>query len=173
MVRSTYPDIEIPTQNVYDYLFGSLTDSDMALPALIDGTTGATMTFGEMLGQINAFAGALAARGVNTDTTIGLLCPNAPAFAVVFHGMLRSGAVVTTINSLYTAEEIANQLKDSKATWLFTVSALLPGAEAAAKEVGIDADHLVVLDGVEGHPSLKELIMEQKPAPDVSFDPAT
>ena len=173
MTRSTFPDIEIPSDNVYDFLFGSISKEDLAEPALVDGTTGATTSFGEMIAQINAVAGALAARGVTTETTVGLLCPNAPAFAIVFHGILRAGAVVTTINSLYTAEEIANQLRDAGATWLITVSALLAGAETAAAEVGIDADHLIVLDGVDGHPSLRELLTEQAPAPTVSFDPAT
>lgn len=173
MTRSTFPDIDIPNQNIYDFLFSGLSGADLAAPALIDGTSGATTNFGEMIAQINAVAGALAARGVTTDTTIGLLCPNAPAFAIVFHGILRAGAIVTTINSLYTPDEIASQLKDAKATWLITVTPLLAGAEAAAKEVGIDADHLIVMDGAPGHPSLKDLIMEQKPAPDVSFDPAT
>ncbi|HEX4059077.1 MAG TPA: AMP-binding protein [Galbitalea sp.] len=173
MTRSTFADIEIPNQNVYDYLFGSLSKEDLAAPALVDGTNGATTSFGEMVGQINAVAGALAARGVNTETTVGLLCPNAPAFAIMFHALLRLGAIVTTINSLYTPDEIAGQLKDAGATWLVTVSPLLAGAEIAAKEVGLDADHVIVMDGVDGHPSLKELIMEQKSAPAVSFDPAT
>ena len=173
MTRSTFPDVEIPELSIYDFLFGGLTPDDLDVTALVDGTSGAKTSYGELLAQINAVAGALAARGVNTETTIGLLCPNAPAFAVVFHGILRAGAVVTTINSLYTAEEIANQLRDAGATWLFTVSPLLAGAEAAAAEVGIDADHLIVMDGVDGHPSLKDLIMEQATPPEVSFDPAT
>jgi len=173
MTRSTFPDIDIPNTSVYDFLFGDLSDEDRAATALVDGTTGVRTTFGQMLAQVDGLAGALAARGVTTETTIGLLCPNAPVFAIVFHGILRAGAVVTTINSLYTPEEIANQLRDAGATWLFTVSPLLPSAEAAAKEVGIDADHLIVIDGVDGHPSLKDLLAEQAPAPEVSFDPAT
>jgi acyl-CoA synthetase (AMP-forming)/AMP-acid ligase II len=173
MTRSTFPDIEIPNQSIYDYLFGSLDKADLDGIALIDGTTGATTTYGQLVAQVNAVAGALAARGVTTKTTIGLLCPNAPAFAIVFHGILRAGAIVTTINSLYTADEIRNQLQDAGATWLFTVSPLLAGAEAAAAEVGIDADHLIVMDGVDGHPSLLDLISEQAPAPEVDFDPAT
>ena len=173
MTRSTFPDVEIPELSIYDFLFGGLTPDDLDVTALVDGTSGAKTSYGELLAQINAVAGALAARGVNTETTIGLLCPNAPAFAVVFHGILRAGAVVTTINSLYTAEEIANQLRDAGATWLFTVSPLLAGAEAAAAEVGIDADHLIVMDGVDGHPSLKDLIMEQATPPEVSVWPTT
>ena len=173
MTRSTFPDVEIPNVSIYDFLFGSLEEADLDANALVDGTSGATTTYREMVGQVNAVAGALAARGVNSDTTVGLLCPNTPAFAIVFHAILRLGAIVTTINSLYTAEEITNQLKDAGATWLITVSPLLVGAEEAAKAVGLDGEHLIVLDGVEGHPSMRDLMMQQATPPDVSFDPAT
>jgi acyl-CoA synthetase (AMP-forming)/AMP-acid ligase II len=173
MTRSTFPDVEIPNLSVYDFLFGTLEEKDLAANALVDGTTGAATTYGEMVTQVNAVAGALAARGVDSTTTVGLLCPNSPAFAVVFHGLLRLGAIVTTINSLYTADEIESQLKDAGATWLITVSPLLAGAEAAAKGVGLDADHLIVLDGVEGHPTMRDLFAQQATPPEVSFDPAT
>ena len=102
-----------------------------------------------------------------------ILCPNVPAFATVFHGLLRAGATVTTINSLYTADEIASQLTDAGAGWLFTVSALLPAAREAAERTGIPASRLVVLDGADGHPSLGDLLAMGAPAPRVSFDPAT
>ncbi|MCU1469267.1 MAG: AMP-dependent synthetase [Glaciihabitans sp.] len=173
MTRSTFADVEIPNISVYDFLFGSLDQTELAGNALIDGTTGATTTYGELVAQINAVAGALAARGVDSTTTVGLLCPNSPAFAVVFHSLLRLGAIVTTINSLYTAEEITSQLNDAGATWLITVSPLLAGAEEAAKTVGIGADQLIVLDGAEGHPSMRDLLMQQATPPEVSFDPAT
>src|ERR1019366_8312300 len=173
MTRSTYPDIEIPNLSIYDFLFGALEKPDLDANALVDGTSGAATTYGELVAQINAVAGALAARGVDSTTTVGLLCPNSPAFAVVFHALLRLGAIVTTINSLYTAEEITNQLRDAGATWLITVSPLLAGADEAAAAVGFDADHLIVLDGVDGHPSMRDLMMQQATPPEVSFDPAT
>jgi acyl-CoA synthetase (AMP-forming)/AMP-acid ligase II len=173
MITSPFDDVEIPNQSVYDFLFGALEESDLDRVALVDGSSGAEMTYGALLSQIHAVAGALAARGATPGTVIGLLCPNAPAFAVVFHGILRAGNVVTTINSLYTAEEIGNQLKDAGATWLFTVSPLLAGATAAAEAVGIPADHLIVMDGADGHPSLRDLIAQQATPPEVSIDPAT
>lgn len=102
MFRSPTPDVEIPDVSIYDYLFASLTDDELGRIALIDPATGAETTYGALRGQVLAFAGALAARGVDTDTVLGLLCPNVPAFATVFHGALRAGATVTTVNSLYT-----------------------------------------------------------------------
>lgn len=173
MFTSAHPDVEIPDVSIYDYLFGSLTSDDAARVALIDPASGAETTYGALRAQVDAFAGALAARGVGTATVIGLLCPNVPAFATVFHGILRAGATVTTVNSLYTAGEIERQLKDAGASWLVTVSPLLPQASAAADAAGIPRDRVIVLDGAPGHPHLRDLLMEQRAAPDVSFDPAT
>ncbi|GAA3767331.1 4-coumarate--CoA ligase family protein [Microbacterium kribbense] len=172
MFTSPFPDIEIPELSVYDYLFGDLTDEDLARVALID-PSGAETTYGALKAQVDAFAGALAARGVDTDTVVGVLCPNVPAFATVLHGALRLGATVTTFNSLYTAHEIQTQIEDAGATWLVTVSPLLAHAAEAAAACGIPDDHVIVLDGAEGHPNLRELLMEQRTPPQVSFDPAT
>lgn len=179
MFTSSFPDVEIPELSVYEYLFGGLEAGDLDRVALIDPATGAETTYGALRAQVDAFAGALAARGVGTEpeeghqTVIGLLCPNVPAFATVFHGILRAGATVTTINSLYTAGEIEKQLRDAGATWLVTVSPLLPPASAAAEACGIPHERVIVLDGAPGHPNLRDLLGERAPAPEVSFDPAT
>jgi acyl-CoA synthetase (AMP-forming)/AMP-acid ligase II len=171
--HSPFPDVEIPALSVYDYLFGDLSGEDLARVALIDAATGAETTYGALKAQIDAFAGAMAARGVDENTVIGILCPNIPAFATVFHGALRLGATVTTFNSLYTAREIQKQIEDAGATWIVTVGPLLAHAAEAAAACGIADDHVIVLDGAEGHPDLRELLGEQRTPPEVSFDPAT
>lgn len=173
MFDSPFPDVAIPDLSVYDYLFGNMSQEDAARVALVDPGTGAETTYGALKAQIDAFAGALAARGVDSDTVIGLLCPNVPAFATVFHGILRLGATVTTFNSLYTAGEIQSQIEDAGATWLVTVSPLLPQAAEAATARGIPDDHLIVLDGADGHPNLRELLGEQRTPPEVSIDAAS
>ncbi|WP_166998917.1 AMP-binding protein [Paramicrobacterium fandaimingii] len=173
MFYSPFPDVEIPDLSVYDYLFGDLTNEDAARVALIDPATGAETTYGALKAQIDAFAGALAARGVDSDTVVGLLCPNVPVFATAFHGVLRLGAAVTSFNSLYTATEIESQIQDAAATWIITVSPLLAAAAEAAEARGIPADHVIVLDGADGHPNLRELLSEQRTPPVVTLDPAT
>lgn len=173
MFSSPYPDVEVPNLGIYDYLFGALAEEDLDRIAVVDGASGAETTYRALRGQIDALAGAVAAQGLGVNGVAAILCPNVPAFAAVFHGLLRAGATVTTINSLYTADEIAIQLTDAGAGWLFTVSALLPAAREAAQRTGIPASRLVVLDGADGHPSLGDLLAMGAPAPRVSFDPAT
>ncbi|KAB1655955.1 4-coumarate--CoA ligase family protein [Pseudoclavibacter chungangensis] len=173
MIDSPYPDVEIPDLTVYDYLFGDLDDADRDRPAFIAQADGAETSYASLVAQIDAFAGALAERGVGPGTVVGLLSPNVPAFVTAFHGVLRAGATATTINALFTADEIAKQLRDARATWLVTVSPLLPQGAAAAAEVGIPDERVIVLDGADGHPSLRDLLAEGRPAPEVEIDPAT
>lgn len=173
MINSPYADEVIPASSVFDFLFADLSDDDSGRTAIIDGTSGAELTFGDLKHRIEALAGGLAARGVGPGDVVALHSPNVPAFAIVFHGILRAGATATTVNALYTADDIEKQLRSSGAKTLFTVGALYPQAKAAADAVGIDAGNVIVLDGIEGHPSLRDLLAEGRPAPDVSIDPAS
>lgn len=173
MITSPLPDEVIPAQSVFDFLFGGLTPAEAERTALIDGSTGSETSYGALVQRIQLVAGALAARDVGVGEVVALHCPNVPAFAVVFHGILRSGATATTVNALYTADEIETQLRDSRAHLLVTVSALYPQAHAAAQAVGIPDSRIIVIDGYDGHESLRDLQIEGRAAPDVSFDPAT
>ncbi len=174
---SPHPEVTIPDSSVYEYLFGGIEDSDLDLPALTDAKPGTTITYRDLIGRIDLFAGALAKRGIGVGDVVGLLAPNSSAFAIAFHGILRSGATATTINALFTPNDIAKQLTDAKATMLVTIGALAPGAKQAVDQLGLAADHLIVLDGegleATGHPNAAELFGEGNSAPEVTFDPST
>ncbi len=111
-------------------------------------------------------------RGGRGDV-VGILSPNIPAFATVFHGILRAGATATTINALFTASEIAKQLRDSGAKMLVTISPMFEQAKAAADEVGLSAENLIVLDGeggqeASGHPQRDRSARPQPSGPRTS-----
>jgi acyl-CoA synthetase (AMP-forming)/AMP-acid ligase II len=173
MYRSPYPDQVIPNTSVFEFLFGALSEKDAARTAIVDGTTGAETTFGELAERSILLAGALAARGIGIGSVVALHCPNVPEFATAFHGILRSGASASTVNALYTAEEITVQLRDSGARILVTMSSIYEQAKVAADAVGLSAEAVIVLDGMDGHPSLADLLGQGAPAPDLVFDPAT
>ncbi|MBK8448155.1 MAG: AMP-binding protein [Micropruina sp.] len=164
--------LTVPDTTVYDTLFATLTPQDAGRVAIIDGSTGAELTFGDLRDRVDAFAGWLAAQGVASGDVVGMLAPNGPGFAIAFHGILRAGATASTINSLYAPSEITNQLRDAAAVALVTVSVLLPNAQQAVAELGLAAERVVVLDGVEGHPSLADVLGAGQPAPELSIDPA-
>lgn len=177
---SPFPEVDIPSASVYDYLFSGLAgpeDSALDRVALIDAKSGRQTTYREMVARIDSFAGALAARGIGVGDVVGLLAPNSSAFAVAFHGILRAGATATTVNALFTGKDIAKQLTDSKATMLVTVAALLPAAKEAAAVAGLSDEDVVVLDGAgrdtEGHPNAADLLADGTPAPQVDFAPSS
>jgi acyl-CoA synthetase (AMP-forming)/AMP-acid ligase II len=144
--HSPYRDVAVPDKSLFDYLFGDLGEAAEG-PALIEGSSGATTSYAALKQSIESLAAGLVERGLAAGEVAGILCPNIPAFATVFHGILRAGGTATTINSLATAHEIAAQLADAKASHLFTLSAFLPQADEAADSVGLAADNIVVIDG--------------------------
>ncbi|MFC6089375.1 4-coumarate--CoA ligase family protein [Saccharothrix lopnurensis] len=167
--RSPYPDVVVPDVSLHELLFADLGDRSDRV-ALVDGGTGASLTYSQLAGAVDRMAAALAARGIGKGDVVGILSPNTPYYAVVFHGVLRAGATATTINALYTADEVAHQLADAGAKMLFTVSALLPNAAPGAARAGVS--DVVLLDGAEGYPSLGELLAGDHPVPVVEIDPA-
>jgi acyl-CoA synthetase (AMP-forming)/AMP-acid ligase II len=156
-VRSPYPDVEISEVSLFDFLFTDFGER-AGEPAFIDGSSGAAITFTELEGMVVKIAAALAERGIGQGDVVAVFAPNSPYYPAVFHGILRANALVTSVNSLYTPGEIAHQLADSGAKLLFTVSPLLERATAAASEVGLPPDAVIVLDGTEGHRSLRDLL---------------
>lgn len=173
MFTSSLASVEVPVCTLFDYLFGAIEVEDRSRIALVDPTDGSETTYGELISSIEAFAGALAHRNVGVGAVVAIAAPNVPAFAVAFHGVLRAGATLTTVNALYTASEIEKQLADSKASWVITVSQLLPQITAAAAARSIPSQRIIVLDDADGFQSLIDLVRESRTAPQVQVDPST
>lgn len=153
-----FPDVRIPDAGLHEFLFTGLSPEDRHRVALTAAESGEQLTYASLVTSIDAFARELAAAGVGAGDVVALLHPNAPAFAVAFHGIIRSGAIVTTINVLATGPEIAKQLTAAKAMVLVTARAFLPQAEEAVRSAGLDKAAIVLLDGERagydhsGHP---------------------
>jgi hypothetical protein len=77
---SPFPDVIIPDISVYDYLFGDLDEADDGI-ALVDVATKTELSYGELVKRIDAFAGALAQRGMGVGDVVGLVSTNSSAFA--------------------------------------------------------------------------------------------
>jgi len=169
---SPLPDVDIPPVSLTELLFGDVSDADAGRPAMIDGLSGQTLRYGQLAGMVSTFAAALAERGIGKGDVVAIFSPNTPYYAVVFHGILAAGAVATTINSLYTPDEVAHQLRDSRAVMLVTISPFLERARAAVASGGVEVRSVVVLDGAQGHESLADLLATTASPPNVEIDPA-
>ncbi|MFB9902972.1 AMP-binding protein [Allokutzneria oryzae] len=135
-------------------------------PALVDGLTGRTIGYAELVRAVERTAAGFAAAGLRKGDVIALHSPNTIAYPVVFLAASRAGLVVTTLNVLSTVDDIVKQVRDSGARWLVTVSMLLPVATQAAERSGIE--EVLVCDTADGHRSVLELPGDA--APEIEFD---
>jgi acyl-CoA synthetase (AMP-forming)/AMP-acid ligase II len=168
-LASPYPDVEIPNLSVPEFVLAAGRERPDA-PALIDGLKGDVITHGQLAAYVDRVAANLHARGLRKGDVVAVFCPNTPWFPVVFHGIAAAGCVMSPINSLYTPDEIAFQLKDSGAKILITISLFLDRATAAAEKSPVD--EIIVLDGAEGHANLFDLLGADAPSVQVDVDPA-
>ena len=135
--RSPFPDVEIPVRPLHEHVFEHA-DRWPDKAALIDGPTGRTLTYAELRAAVRSVAAGLAARGFRKGDTFAIYSPNFPEYAVAFFGVSSAGGIVTTMNPLYTAEEVHRQLADSGARFLLTFPPALDAARRAAEGTAVE-----------------------------------
>jgi acyl-CoA synthetase (AMP-forming)/AMP-acid ligase II len=165
--RSDRPDVEVGGATVPAFVLQHAARL-AAKPALVDGPTGRTLTYGQLAGGTERVAAALAARGFGHGDVLALYSPNLPEYAVAAYGAMAAGGAVTGANPLLTAEELAGQLADSGARLLLTVPPFLERALAAAGKAGVE--EVVVFGAAPGATPFRELVAHQHPAA-VAVDP--
>jgi 4-coumarate--CoA ligase len=166
---SPLPDVEIPNVTITAHVLRKAAElADQV--AIRDAAGTSSYTYTELSNAIHSLAGGLKDRGVAPGKVVGLMAPNLPEYAVVFHGVAVAGAAVTTINPTYGAEEVMHQLKDAGASMLFTVPMF---AETALKAIaGTDVTEVVIIgDAVVGTTAMADVMGE--PIEQVPVDTAT
>jgi acyl-CoA synthetase (AMP-forming)/AMP-acid ligase II len=161
---SPLPEVEIPAVTITAHVLRraeALKDT----VAIRDTANTSTYTYGELNDAIHSLAGGLAARGIKPGKVVGLMAPNLPEYAVVFHGTAVAGAAVTTINPTYGAGEVKHQLNDAGACILFTVPMFVETALAAIE--GTDVTEIIVIgDALPGTTAMADVFgdpIEQVP----------
>ena len=107
--------------------------------ALIDDQ--GQLSYGELAGQVQRFAGGLAALGLRREERVLLLAHDSSDWVVAFLGALHAGVVPVAVNTLLPAKDVAYMLGDSRAQaaivsginvnrhliWIYTIAGLLAG----------------------------------------------
>jgi acyl-CoA synthetase (AMP-forming)/AMP-acid ligase II len=166
--RSPYDDVSIPNVSLPEFILEAARGWGDK-PALIDGPSGRTLTYAQLAGGIERVAAGLAERGFGKGDVFAIHSPNLPEYALAFHGIARSGGTITTVNPLYTVDELAFQFNDSAARYLLTIPQFLEQAKEAAARSKIE--EIFVLGEAEGATPFASLLGSQAPAPDLDLDP--
>ena len=113
-----------------------------------------TLTYAQLEAASDRVASGLIEAGVQPGDVVGLQLPNIPEFPIALHGILKAGATVVPMNTLYKSMEIAYLLADSGAKHLVTDSSSAAEAAEALGQVGGTALYVVgtIPDGVAGRP---------------------
>lgn len=137
---------------------------------------GREITLGRLLAMINACGAALWRLGVRKGDRVAIYLPNCPAFAVVYFGAMKIGAVITAISPLAVSREIEFQLKDSQARVLFAFDQYLPRVAPIEGEVNLKERISVSLAQPAGATcppgwlDFQELLTEKGSAPEADLD---
>jgi acyl-CoA synthetase (AMP-forming)/AMP-acid ligase II len=165
--RSPFPEVEVPDVHLTRFVFESAREFPDRL-AIVDAATGTGLTFAQLERDIGRLAAGLRQRGLRRGQAVGVLSANDPLYPVAFHGIVSAGGVATTMNPLYTVDEIVHQLTDAGARYLLAAPSLLDKARQAAPLAGIEEVFALAPGG--GH-SVEDL-MTAEPAPPVEVEAA-
>src|ERR1700704_6412017 len=96
------------------------------------------LTYRPLAEGVTRAAARLGKRRFTEGDDFAIYSPNLPEYAVIFLAVASLGGINTTANPLYTADELAKQLVDSRARFLVTVPVFLDKAQEAAKKSAIE-----------------------------------
>jgi long-chain acyl-CoA synthetase len=96
---------------------------------------GRTLDYATFDALSDRFAAGLAAQGILKGDRVGLYCVNSDAFAIVYFGIVKAGAVVVPVNLLLNPKEIAFILSDAGAEALVYHEAFIPCVQAIQSQV--------------------------------------
>ena len=167
--RSSFPDVTIPNVTLPEFVLGAAR-SRGAHPALVDGVSGRTITYVDLAEQVRRLAAGFSRRGIGKGDVVAIWSPNVPEYAAVFHAVATLGAILTTVNSSYTAEEVAFQIADARPKVLVTVAAFVSRAREAAALAGLPIEIFTMDDSDQATP-LASVAVDADPPP-VQIDPA-
>lgn len=168
LFRSPYRDVEIPEITLTEAVLRraeELADK----PALIDGASGRSMTYGELSQAVRRAAAGLSERGFRKGDVFAIFSPNLPEYAVAFLAVAMLGGINTTINPVYTGDELAYQLKDAGAKYLLTVPQLMDKATEAVS--GSTVEEIFVFGEAEGATPFTALLGDDQQVPSTEINP--
>ena len=122
------------------------------------------VTYHELNTAVDQFADAIQSLGIKKGDRVAICMPNCPQFVIAYYGSMRAGGIAVPFNFLYTKKEIKDQLNDSGAEVMITLSSFYSLIESVREETSLR--HIVVTNIKEYFPPLLKILftvaMEKK-----------
>lgn len=148
MFTSQYPPINIPEQNLVEFILDQPAPYDSDKPIFIDAEdVKRHQSLATLKTQSSAFGNALRSKfSFGAGDVVAIFSANSIEYPLVVFGTFFAGGINTLVNPVYRETEVAHQLRDSNAKVVFTTSELLKTAMAACHLTGIPRTQIIVAD---------------------------
>ncbi|PVH85742.1 4-coumarate-CoA ligase-like protein [Cadophora sp. DSE1049] len=145
--ESEYPLIDVPNVDLWTFLFER---KDREFPEdkviYVDPDANRSYTYAQVRSTALDFGKGLKANWEwKKGDVLALFSPNCIDTPALTWGIHWAGGILSPANPGYTADELAFQLKDSRAKALATQKPFLKIAQEACKKVGIDEDRIILI----------------------------
>ncbi len=111
---------------------------------------GGWVTYGEMNARANRIANGLIARGVSPGESVSVMLPNCEEFLEVWFGILKAGAVMSSINTAYKGDFLSWTINLVEARTLFIADAFLDRLAFITAELPLLQQVIVVPTAASG-----------------------
>lgn len=134
--HSSFDPITVPNTTIDQYVWKDVAKWHDKI-AIVCGETGRQFTYA----QLRDHTAALAVRlqqpqfHLQPNDVIAICLPNTPEFPIATLGAIEAGFVITTVNPIYTADEIATQLSGSEAKLVIGTVEGFPVLQAAINKL--------------------------------------
>jgi long-chain acyl-CoA synthetase len=94
---------------------------------------GSSISYRELARRVRAVAAGLARAGVRRGDRVALFLPNVPEFAIVYHALMRIGAVAVSVSAASKRDEVRHVVADAAAVAVVTAPDLLANVPPPAE----------------------------------------
>ncbi|KAJ7947867.1 4-coumarate:CoA ligase [Quillaja saponaria] len=124
--RSLRPTLVLPKDpnlSMVSFLFRNA-NSYPHKTALIDADSSEILSFSQFKSMVVKVSHGFLHLGIKKNDVVLIFAPNSIQFPLCFFGIVTIGAIATTVNPVYTVNELSKQVKDSKPKLVITVPEL-------------------------------------------------
>lgn len=119
--NSIHTPRNLPTDPFLDIVSFIFSHPHDGVLALIDSSSGSSISYSKLLPLVKSMASALHKMGVSQGDVVLLLLPNSIYYPVILLAVLYLGAVFTPLNPLSSVGEIRKQVQECGVSFAFTI----------------------------------------------------
>ncbi|KAG3086919.1 putative 4-coumarate--CoA ligase 2 [Phytophthora cactorum] len=155
--KSPYPDVAIPDDAAVWNKLEQHARENGDKPALVCGMSERTLTFAEVFNLAQRICAGLFASGIKKGDIVILHSFNCLEYPIVFLALNRLGAICSPSSPLFNSDELADQIRASKASAVISHVAFGEVAVQAAGRTDIPLNRMFTLGHPKGVPGLQTI----------------